>query len=64
MGCSALQLAWRDYVKALKKVAHEIGVSVQGVSQAMTAAKARAVWKKLSLKAHPDEGAIRRYSAR
>ena len=25
MGCSALQLAWREYVKALKKVAHEIG---------------------------------------
>ena len=40
MGCSALQLAWRDYVKALKKVAHEIGVSVEGVSQALTVANA------------------------
>ena len=25
MGCSVPQLAWREYVKALKKVAHEIG---------------------------------------
>ena len=56
MGCSALQLAWREVVRALKKVAHESGVSVEGVSQAMTAAKAHASWKKLSLQAHPDKG--------
>ena len=37
MGCSALQLAWREFVRALKKVAHESGVSVEGVSQAYLA---------------------------
>ena len=56
MGCGALQESWREYVRALKKVAHTYGVSVEGVSQMMSPAKARALWKKLCLKTHPDKG--------
>ena len=56
MGCGALQGSWREYVRALKKVSHTYGVSVEGVSQMMSPAKARALWKKLCLKTHPDKG--------
>ena len=51
-----MQGSWREYVRALKKVAHTYGVSVEGVSQMMSPAKARASWKKLCLTTHPDKG--------
>ena len=56
VGCGALQESWREYVRALKKVAHTYGVPVEGVSQMMSPAKARALWKKLCRKTHPDKG--------
>ena len=44
---SALEIAWRNFVKKLKQVAHCYSVSVQGVSREMTPEQARAFWRKL-----------------
>ena len=56
MPCSESQAAWRGFIQTMKKIALVYHISITGVSNVMTPAKARLFFRKVVLKAHPDKG--------
>ena len=55
MPVSNVQLAFRDLVQTLKKFARLYNVPDDGASNAMKPAAAKALWRKVVLKVHPDQ---------